>query len=30
VRDIYLGREPFVDVSVLAAGRPERHERNVV
>jgi sarcosine oxidase, subunit beta len=30
VRDIYLGREPFVDVSVLAARRPERHERNVV
>jgi sarcosine oxidase, subunit beta len=30
VRDIYLGREPFVDVSVLAAGRSERHERNVV
>jgi sarcosine oxidase subunit beta len=30
VRDIYLGREPFVDVSALAAGRPERRERNVV
>jgi sarcosine oxidase subunit beta len=30
VRDLYLGREPFVDVSALAAGRPERHERNVV
>jgi glycine/D-amino acid oxidase-like deaminating enzyme len=30
VRDLYLGREPFVDVSVLAAGRPERRERNVV
>ena len=30
VRDIYLGREPFVDVSALAAGRPERPERNVV
>jgi len=30
VRDMYLGREPFVDVSALAAGRPERRERNVV
>ena len=30
VRDLYLGREPFVDVSPLAAGRGERHERNVV
>lgn len=30
VRDLYLRREPFVDVSALAAGRPERHERNVV
>ena len=30
MRDLYLGREPFVDVSALAAGRPERHERNVV
>jgi sarcosine oxidase subunit beta len=30
VRDIYLGREPFVDVSALAAGRPERREQNVV
>jgi sarcosine oxidase, subunit beta len=30
VRDLYLGREPFVDVSALAAGRPERQERNVV
>jgi sarcosine oxidase subunit beta len=30
VRDLYLGREPFVDVSALAAGRPERRERNVV
>jgi sarcosine oxidase, subunit beta len=30
VRDLYLGREPFVDVSALAAGRPERPERNVV
>jgi sarcosine oxidase subunit beta len=30
VRDLYLGREPFVEVSALAAGRPERHERNVV
>ena len=30
VRDLYLGREPFVDVSALAARRPERPERNVV
>ena len=30
VRDLYLGREPFVDVSALAVGRPERPERNVV
>ncbi len=30
VRDLYLGREPFVDVSALAAGRQERRERNVV
>jgi sarcosine oxidase subunit beta len=30
VRDLYLGREPFVDVSALAADRTERHERNVV
>lgn len=30
VRDLYLGREPFVDVSALAAGRAERRERNVV
>ena len=30
VRDLYLGREPFVDVSALAAGRPERRELNVV
>jgi glycine/D-amino acid oxidase-like deaminating enzyme len=30
VRDLYLGREPFVDVSALAAGRSERRERNVV
>ena len=30
VRDIYLRREPFADVSALAAGRPERRERNVV
>jgi len=30
VRDLYLGREPFVDVSALAAGRPDRRERNVV
>ena len=30
VRDLYLRREPFVDVSGLAAGRAERRERNVV
>jgi sarcosine oxidase subunit beta len=30
VRDLYLGREPFVDVSPLSAGRAERRERNVV
>ena len=30
VRDLYLGEEPFVDVSPLAAGRGERPERNVV
>jgi sarcosine oxidase subunit beta len=30
VRDLYLGREPFVDVSALAAGRGARQERNVV
>jgi sarcosine oxidase subunit beta len=30
MRDLYLGREPFADVSALAAGRPERRERNVV
>jgi sarcosine oxidase, subunit beta len=30
VRDLCLGREPFVDVSALAAGRAERRERNVV
>ena len=30
VRDLYLGRDPFVDVSALAAVRPERPERNVV
>jgi sarcosine oxidase subunit beta len=30
VRDLYLGREPFVDVAPLAAERPERPERNVV
>ena len=30
VRDLYLRREPFVDVTALAAGRPERRERNVV
>jgi sarcosine oxidase, subunit beta len=30
VRDLYLGLEPFVDVSALAAGRSERRERNVV
>jgi sarcosine oxidase, subunit beta len=30
VRDLYLGREPFVDVTPLAAGRAERPERSVV
>jgi len=30
VRDLHLGREPFVDVSGLAADRGERPERNVV
>ena len=30
VRDLYLRKEPFVDVAPLAAGRPERRERNVV
>jgi sarcosine oxidase subunit beta len=30
VRDLYLRRDPFVDVSTLAAVRPERPERNVV
>jgi sarcosine oxidase, subunit beta len=30
VRDLYLGEEPFVDVSALAAGRADRRERNVV
>jgi hypothetical protein len=30
VRDLYFGREPFVDVSALAAGRGARPERNVV
>ncbi len=30
VRDLYLRREPFVDVSPLAAGRAERRERNVI
>jgi sarcosine oxidase, subunit beta len=30
VRDLYLGRAPFVDVSALAAGRAARRERNVV
>jgi sarcosine oxidase, subunit beta len=30
VRDLYLRREPFVDVAPLAAGRPDRRERNVV
>jgi sarcosine oxidase, subunit beta len=30
VRDLYLGRRPFADVSALAAGRGERRERNVV
>jgi glycine/D-amino acid oxidase-like deaminating enzyme len=30
VRDLYLGRKPFVDISPLSAQRDERHERNVV
>ena len=30
IRDLYLGREPFVDVSALGAGRAERRERHVV
>jgi sarcosine oxidase subunit beta len=30
VRDLYLGRAPFADVSALSAGRGERRERNVV
>jgi len=30
VRDLYLGRETFVDVSALSASRGERRERNVV
>jgi len=30
VRDLYLGRQPFVDVSPLSARRDERRERNVV
>jgi sarcosine oxidase, subunit beta len=30
VRDLYLRREPFVDVAPLAAGRSERRERKVV
>lgn len=30
VRDLYLRRTPFVDVSALAADRGERRERNVV
>ena len=30
VRDLYLKRRPFADVSPLAAGRGERRERNVV
>jgi sarcosine oxidase subunit beta len=30
VRHLYLGREPFVDVSPLSAERPHRPERNVV
>jgi sarcosine oxidase, subunit beta len=30
VRDLYLGREPFVDVAPLAAGRPDRRELGVV
>jgi sarcosine oxidase, subunit beta len=30
VRELYLGRPPFVDVTALSAGRGERPERNVV
>jgi sarcosine oxidase subunit beta len=30
VRDLYLRREPFVDVAPLAATRTARLERNVV
>jgi sarcosine oxidase, subunit beta len=30
VRDLYLGREPLVDVAPLALGRPERPELRVV
>ncbi len=30
IRDLYLGKQPFVDVSPLAAGRTDRRERNVV
>jgi sarcosine oxidase subunit beta len=30
VRDLYLGKEPFVAVSPLSAGRQARRERNVV
>ena len=30
VRDLYLRLEPFADVAPLAAGRPERRERNVI
>jgi sarcosine oxidase subunit beta len=30
VRDLYLRRTPMVHVALLAAGRPERPERNVV
>jgi sarcosine oxidase subunit beta len=30
VRDLYLNRQPFVDVSALSAGRGGRPERNVV
>jgi len=30
VRDLYLNRDPFVDVAPLAADRGERRERNVV
>src|SRR5919109_861535 len=30
VRDLYLGRQPFVDVAPLAAGRPARRELGIV